>query len=80
MPTFRNYKNETEVTVSYEEMIQALVDRRLELGISQDALAEKIGCTNSLVHKWEQFKRVPSGFMLTCWLDALGAELTISFN
>jgi len=80
MPKFRNYKDETEVTISYEEMIQALVDRRNELGISQDALAEMIGCTNSLVHKWEQFKRVPSGFMLTCWLDALGAEITISFR
>jgi DNA-binding transcriptional regulator YiaG len=46
-------------------------------GISQEQLAFKIGCHPSLVHKWEQHKRVPSGFMFSCWADALGAQIKI---
>lgn len=77
MTTFENYSRETEVTDSYSLMVNSLVDRRNDLGYSQEALADMIGCTTSLIHKWEQYKRVPSGFMLTCWLDALGVEIKI---
>jgi transcriptional regulator with XRE-family HTH domain len=77
MTTFENYSKETEVTDSYSLMVISLVDRRKDLGYSQEALADIIGCTTSLIHKWEQYKRVPSGFMLTCWLDALGVEIKI---
>ena len=69
---FQNYLVETEVSNTYESFIDKLILRRQSLKLSQEALAERIGCTASLVHKWEQYKRVPSGFMLTCWLDALG--------
>jgi transcriptional regulator with XRE-family HTH domain len=47
------------------------------MNISQESLAYKIGCTNSLIHKWETHKRLPSGFMLICWLDALGYEIEV---
>ena len=77
MTTFENYSKETEVTDSYSLMVNSLVERRNDLGYSQEALADMIGCTTSLIHKWEQYKRVPSGFMLTCWLDALGVEIKI---
>ena len=77
MTTFENYSKETKVTDSYSLMVNSLVDRRNDLGYSQEALADMIGCTTSLIHKWEQYKRVPSGFMLTCWLDALGVEIKI---
>ena len=36
--------------------------------------AHRIGCNPSLIHKWEQGKRVPSGFMLSCWVEALDAQ------
>jgi DNA-binding transcriptional regulator YiaG len=75
--TFHHYKEETEVTDSYSSMVAQLVDRRKDLGISQESLADTIGCATSLIHKWEQYKRVPSGFMLTCWLDALGCTIKI---
>ena len=29
------------------------------------------------IHKWEQYKRVPSGFLLSCWLDALGLKIKV---
>ena len=62
---------------NYDQMIQMLVDARHEQGLSQPKLAHKIGCTESLVHKWEQHKRVPSGFFLMCWLDALGYDIEV---
>jgi len=77
---FPNYKDETYVTGSYEKLIEQMVDHRSILGISQEELADRIGCASSLIHKWEQHKRVPSGFLFTCWLDALGCEITINFK
>jgi ribosome-binding protein aMBF1 (putative translation factor) len=48
--------------------------------MSQEALAHEIGCASSLIHKWEQCKRVPSGFMFACWIDALEAEIKIEIK
>jgi ribosome-binding protein aMBF1 (putative translation factor) len=79
-PVFSHYKKLTEVTVSYRDAVQELVEHRHALGISQEELAQRIGCASSLIHKWEQHKRVPSGFLFTCWLDALGCQITISFK
>jgi transcriptional regulator with XRE-family HTH domain len=58
-------------------LVSALISARSEQSLSQEALAHKIGCTVSLVHKWETHKRIPSGFMLICWLDALGYEIEV---
>ena len=77
MTTFENYVNETHVSETYADIVEQLIQRRNDLGYTQEALADMIGCTTSLVHKWEQYKRVPSGFMLSCWLDALGVEIKI---
>ena len=62
----------------YEYMVDQLIKHRHELQWSQEELAHKIGCTKSLVHKWEQYKRVPSGFMLNCWVEALGLQISIT--
>ena len=77
MPQLQNYQKITDATDSYVDLIDQLVARRHDKGWSQEALAAEIGCTNSLIHKWEQYKRVPSGFMLTCWLDALGVKIKV---
>jgi len=58
-------------------MVEALTDARVRKKISQEELAFRIGCTSSLIHKWETHKRLPSGFMLVCWLDALGYEIEV---
>jgi len=65
------------MNITYNDMITQLIDRRNQIGLSQEKLAFDIGCTPSLIHKWEQHKRVPSGFMLACWLDALGCTFEI---
>ena len=77
MPKFPNYKSDVFSTDQYEDMVQTLIERRHELSISQEQLAFDIGCSVSLVNKWETYIRVPSGFMFTCWLDALGCQIEI---
>jgi len=77
MQTFQNYQKPTIVTEAYVDFVDQLVARRHELGLTQERLAMNIGCTTSLIHKWEQYKRVPSGFMLTCWLDALALKIEV---
>ncbi len=67
-------------TTSWQNVITSLVQARNIRGYSQEELAHRIGCTSSLIHKWEQAKRVPSGFMFACWLDALEAEIKIEIK
>lgn len=62
----------------YQDIIGTLVTERHKQKVSQEALAMQIGCAVSLVHKWEQYKRVPSGFLFSCWLDALGLTIKVS--
>ena len=59
-------------------MVDQLIKRRHELGMSQEQLSFEIGCAKSLIHKWEQYKSVPSGFMLGCWVEALGLQIEVT--
>ena len=49
----------------YEIMVDQLIKRRHELGMSQEQLSFEIGCAKSLIHKWEQYKRA---FWFHAWL------------
>ncbi len=77
LKNFQHFKNETVIPDTYQEIILSLVQHRQDLGITQEELAHKIGCAKSLVHKWEQYKRVPSGFMFSCWLESLGLTIKV---
>ncbi len=61
----------------YDNLLDQLIARRHELQLSQSAMDYKVGCADGLVGKWERQKRIPSGFMLSCWVDALDCELQI---
>lgn len=74
---FTHFNRPVRIPQSYEELVLQLIAARSEQGYSQEALADRIGCTVSLIHKWEQHKRIPSGFMLMCWLDALGYDIEV---
>jgi len=74
---FTHYKKPQNISDNWSDVVSGLVSLRHKQGISQEALADKIGCTSSLVHKWEQYKRVPSNFLFICWLDALNAKVEI---
>lgn len=75
---FKRYNKPVKIPRDYEPMVSMLIDARLKRKLSQERLANKIGCTSSLVHKWETHKRIPSGFMLICWLDALGYDIEVT--
>lgn len=62
----------------YELIVDRLIIQRKKLNWSQEELAHRIGCATSLIHKWEQYKRMPSGFMLGCWVESLGLQITVS--
>jgi transcriptional regulator with XRE-family HTH domain len=72
------YNRLVTIPKDYELMVSMLIDARFERSLSQERLAHKMGCTTSLIHKWETHKRIPSGFMLICWLDALGYDITVT--
>jgi transcriptional regulator with XRE-family HTH domain len=75
-----HYTNPKPNTSSWQQLIESLALLRKNKGYSQEELAHRIGCHSSLIHKWEQAKRVPSGFMFACWLDALDAQIKIEIE
>ena len=77
MRNFTHFNKPVRIPSSYEDLVLRLIIARSERGLSQEALADVIGCTVSLIHKWETHKRIPSGFMLMCWLDALDYEIEV---
>lgn len=78
MKNFQHFKKEIQVTDTYQLIINELVRHRSEQKISQEELADRIGCGKSSIDKWERHERIPSGFLFSCWLDALG--LTFKIN
>ncbi len=78
LKNYTRYNKVVSIPSDYEKLIKQLIVARSEVGLSQESLANKIGCTSSLIHKWESHKRIPSGFMLICWLDALGYQIDVT--
>lgn len=74
---FTHFTKPVSIPQNYDDLVSQLIDARLGQSLSQEQLAHDIGCTVSLIHKWETHKRIPSGFMLICWLDALGYEIEV---
>lgn len=74
---FTHLKSPVTVDPNWQRVVNRLVDERHKQSLSQEALAHKIGCASSLIHKWEQFKRLPSGFLFLCWLEALNCEIEV---
>ena len=73
---FTHYKRPVKVTENWQKIIEDLKKYRNKKGISQETLAGDMGIEPSLMQKWETYKRVPSGFMFSCWLDALELGIT----
>ena len=51
-------------------------DRRLELGLTQQQLAEKLGITDKAVSKWERCLSCPDITLLRSLADALEVSVT----
>lgn len=55
----------------------SLRQKRIDLGMSQPELDEKIGVATGLVAKWEGGFRSPTGFNLYVWARSLGCDLVL---
>jgi DNA-binding XRE family transcriptional regulator len=64
-------------SLEWTDFLTRLARRRTSLGYSQIALAGKIGVDDHLVAKWECGIRTPEGFLLFCWMQALGLSLAV---
>ena len=56
--------------------MRVLVQLREEAGLTQTALAERLGITQSEVSKFERGERALDVLRLRAWLRALGIEFT----
>ena len=77
LKTFTHLKEPVTIDSNWIVIVNRLVEERHKCDLSQEALAHKIGCASSLIHKWEQYKRLPSGFLFLCWLQALDCKVEI---
>lgn len=59
----------------YQPMTERLKQERRRQGINQMELAMIIGCTPSLLAKWEAGIKLPSLYSLLLWSESLGYEL-----
>lgn len=71
---------------AYEEMtpqyaiIEMIIKRRLKTGLSQEALADKIGTKQSAIARFESGRTNPTLSFLTNITSALNGKLTISLK
>lgn len=59
-------------------IVTVLRARRLELGLTQEAVGELIGCADRLINKFECGLKQPSPRMLVHWCEALGCRLSVA--
>ncbi len=88
MKTFQNFKNKALKNKSFKKeydaletefkLIELLIQKRLNKGMSQKELAEAIGTKQSAISRFESGDYNPSLSFLSKLSGALGAKLKIS--
>lgn len=61
----------------FNRVVKQLAHFRRLKGLTQDKLGHRLGFADRLINKWECGTRLPSGFSLWCWTDALDCELMV---
>jgi len=61
----------------YRQLVTQLKTRRINLRISAQELAQKIGVADSLVTAWESQKKIPNASNFINWANALDCELVL---
>jgi len=90
MKTWEDYKNHVKETDSargqdlaeMEEMasiISAMIQRRMDLGLSQRKLAEVCGLPQSSIARMESFRTTPKLDTLLKVMEPLGMKLEVKF-
>lgn len=62
---------------NWPEFVGKLKSKREALELSQEALDHKLGVTKGVVWKWENARRRPSSYLLSCWVTSLDMELDV---
>ena len=68
--------NNAELKQAAHELIDDLVELRLNRGLSQTVVAERMGTTRSNVSAYEHHRRMPGMAVLIKYANAVGAEIT----
>ena len=61
----------------YKQLVTQLKTRRVNLRISAQELAQKIGVAASLITAWESQKKIPNASNFINWANALDCELAL---
>jgi ribosome-binding protein aMBF1 (putative translation factor) len=75
-----------EIKKAYDELgpefalVQMIIEKRNERGLTQAALAKKLGTKQSAISRLERGTYNPTVSFLQKLAEALGTELTISFS
>jgi transcriptional regulator with XRE-family HTH domain len=74
------YRREYEALDEEFAFIKALIDARLQAGLTQEQLAEKMETSQSTIARLESGRTMPSGRTLSRYAKATGTKLRISFE
>ncbi len=66
--------------VSKNKNIFALASRRVELGMTQFELSERVGVATCIISGWETGRNSPSYHNMSAWAQALGMRLEVIAN
>lgn len=90
MKNFKLFKNkllqDKEIKKTYDKLkphysiIEMVIKKRLEVGLSQEALAKKIGTKQSAIARLESGKVNPTLSFLSNVAEALNGKLTVSLK
>lgn len=90
MKSYKTFKNklleDKRIKMVYDELgpefelVQIIIEKRIEQGLTQTELAKKIGTKQSAISRLEQGNYNPTIAFLRKLAEALGAELNISFS
>lgn len=77
MNSLQNARLLNETTPMYDQLIDRLIERRRQLGVTQEHVNELIGVADRLVSKWECRMKYPNFRHILLWADALDCKVTI---
>lgn len=66
-----------KVSRRVDPMMEIFRDRRLALGMTQSAVAERLGCADATISGGETGDQQPRLITLRCWAEVLGLEIVI---
>ena len=58
-----------------KEIVHPMIERRKELGLTQEDVNHKLGVADFLVAKWERGTRSLTAFNFLCWAEVLKGRI-----